>query len=67
MTKYITCQKDMSEVPEWHCSNNCEDCVYYEFYKKGGKLEEVAKLMDEHRNLHRSTRKKRNSNRRRSS
>lgn len=50
MTKYVTCKMDMSEVPEWHCDNNCEDCVYYEFNKKGGVREQVYEEMERIRN-----------------
>lgn len=74
MTKYITCKMDMSEVPEWHCDNNCEDCVYYEFNKKGGIREQVYEEMERIRNRgNRNDDRKRtkyitrNSNRRRSS
>lgn len=74
MTKYVTCKMDMSEVPEWHCDNNCEDCVYYEFNKKGGIREQVYEEMERIRNHgHRHDDRKhtmhitRNSNRRRSS
>lgn len=29
MTKYITCSKDMSEVPETACTNNCAECELF--------------------------------------
>lgn len=68
MTRYITCQKDMSEVPEWHCSNNCEDCVYYEFYKEGGYWDQVVSEFDDiHKHHIASARKENHSNRRRNS
>lgn len=72
MTKYITCKVDMSEISEWRCSNNCEDCVYYELNKKGGIREQVYEEMERIRNRghHHDNRKHtkhitRNSNRRR--
>ena len=66
MTRYITCQKDMSEVPEWHCSNNCEDCVYYEFYKKGGIRDQmVSEFNDIRKRRISAARKEGHSNRRR--
>lgn len=65
MTKYVLCSKDMSEVPEWHCSNNCEECLYYEFYKKDGYWDQVVSAIDDYDKRHISTRKKSNSNRRR--
>lgn len=29
MTNYITCSKDMSEVPETACINNCTECELF--------------------------------------
>lgn len=29
MTNYITCSKDMSEVPETACINNCAECELF--------------------------------------
>lgn len=33
MTNYITCSKDMSEVPETACINNCDVCALYQNLK----------------------------------
>lgn len=68
MTKYVLCSKDMSEVPEWHCSNNCEECAYYEFYKKGGHWDQVvSEFVDIRKRRIAATRKESHSNRRRNS
>lgn len=64
MTNYILCSKDMSEVPENICKQNCKECNIFETIEEDCGYATGA---GDNHNIRVYSSRRRNSNRRRNS